>query len=69
MFLFLFVIPYITIILNPGDENRKMNNTLLKICCIPQYVLFSIELTQIWKQKLDYFMGWNITDFIMFVVF
>ena len=67
MFICMFMIPYTIIILNP--KNEELVRHLLIVCCLPQYVLFSIELTQMWKSGLSYFQGWNLTDFTLFVVF
>ena len=63
----MFIFPFIILLLSP--ENKDLHPTLLKIGCFPQYILFSIEITQIKAQGLAYFAGWNLTDFIGFLLF
>ena len=67
MYFTMFMIPYVIIILNP--DNTHLNHVMLVLCCFPQYVLFAIEITQMWKSGIEYFQGWNLTDFGLFIVF
>jgi hypothetical protein len=42
---------------------------MLKIAIPPALILFTIELIQMGKQGISYFMGWNLIDFFLFAVF
>lgn len=55
MYLVFFVLPFMTILLNKDTLSHEWHILLFKVCCFPQYVLFAIELTQMWKQGFEYF--------------
>lgn len=66
MYVFFFMIP-ICFTLFTDDE--RIHATMLNIATIPALILFFIELIQMGNQGFSYFMGWNLIDFFLLVVF
>lgn len=50
-------------------ENDELKNVLLEVACVPSLLLFLIETVQMREQGLEYFMGWNVIDFLQFFSF
>ena len=48
IYLLFYVIPFLTMLLNP-KSSREFHQNLLKMCILPQAILFFIEMTQIKK--------------------
>lgn len=65
LYIFFFIIPFYATMFT----EEKIHAKLLHICQVPQVILFAIEMVQMRSQGLDYLAGWNLTDFMQFVVF
>jgi len=50
-------------------EDHEFNSKLIFFCVPPQLILLSVELVQIYEQRLSYFYGWNLIDFSQIVIF
>lgn len=68
-FIFYIVLFFIPFTLTLIRDDHEMNNFLINVCTVPIVFFLAIELTQIAESKLEYFMGWNIFDFLQIVLF
>jgi hypothetical protein len=66
MYVVLFLMPLCFTLFT---EEEKIHAAMLRIAIPPALLLFTIELIQMWNQGFNYFMGWNLVDFSLFVVF
>jgi hypothetical protein len=66
IFVAMFMMP-LCITLFTNDES--IHAAMLNLAILPAILLFSIELVQMFNQGFSYFIGWNIVDFSLFVVF
>jgi hypothetical protein len=67
MYVLFFLIP---ISVTLFSEEEYVHDIMLKVAILPAVVLFSIEIIQMREQGvIDYFNGWNIIDFSLFMVF
>lgn len=48
---------------------EEINNLMFKIAMCPALILLIIESIQIRQQGLEYFIGWNLVDFLQLLVF
>jgi len=65
-YIILYAIPYcITLVL----DDHELNSKLILFCVLPQTILLSIEILQMYQQGFEYFLGWNIIDLLQILVF
>jgi len=65
MYFWLYLIP-IYVLVFTNDE--RIHYWSLNVATVPAFLLFGIEIVQM-GEGVDYFIGWNIADFMLFVSF
>lgn len=68
-FLFYLILYFIPFTFTLIEEGSEWNNLLIEVCMVPIFFFLAVELTQIYEQKFEYFIGWNIFDFLQIVLF
>ena len=68
IYLFVYLIPISVLVFTDNDEIHKWS---LNIATLPACLLFFGEFVQMYYSDplVDYFVGWNIIDFLLFVAF
>ena len=66
MYVFLYLGPVCTTLFTTDES---LHDKLLTVAMLPAVILFFIETTQMRELGFEYFMGWNIVDFMQFFTF
>jgi hypothetical protein len=63
----LFLIPFIYGLFVDGGQNPELKKTLFVVTDLSQIVYFMLELVEIYEIRSfkEYFVGWNINDFTL----